>query len=149
MMKNNTVDILELLEEGRIIQIEPQGYSMYPMFVPGRDSAIIMKADRDKLKRGDVVLYRREESILVLHRIWKIKGEGIYLVGDNQETIEGPLRKDQIKGILIAFVCKEKTISVKNPIYWLISRGWLIVRPYRNTIRKTAARFLKCFRYNK
>ena len=38
-------DIEQLLEAGEVIQIYPEGYSMYPMFVPGRDAAVIKKAD--------------------------------------------------------------------------------------------------------
>lgn len=41
-------DIEQLLEAGEIIQIYPEGYSMYPMFVPGRDAAVIKKADVKK-----------------------------------------------------------------------------------------------------
>ena len=51
-------DIEQLLEAGEIIQIYPEGYSMYPMFVPGRDAAVIKKADVKKIRRADVVLYR-------------------------------------------------------------------------------------------
>ena len=42
-------DIEQLLEAGEIIQIYPEGYSMYPMFVPGRDAAVIKKADVKKI----------------------------------------------------------------------------------------------------
>ena len=42
--------IPELLEN-HTIQVQPQGYSMYPLFVPGRDSAVIEKADCDRLKK--------------------------------------------------------------------------------------------------
>jgi len=64
-------DIEQLLEAGEVIQIYPEGYSMYPMFVPGRDAAVIKKADVKKIRRADVVLYRRKGSILVLHRVEK------------------------------------------------------------------------------
>ena len=90
------------------------------------------------MKRGDVVLYRREAGILVLHRIWKVKREGIYLLGDNQTAIEGPLKREQIKGILISFLRKERMISSHNPVYWLLSRVWLFLRPSRTIIKKTA-----------
>ena len=85
----------ELLAEGRTIQIKPQGYSMYPLFVPGRDSAVIAppeKRGRDsaviappekngrqganlRYRRGDVVLYRGEGQKLILHRICRLKKE--------------------------------------------------------------------------
>lgn len=72
-------DIEKLLAEGNTIQLHPQGYSMYPMFCPGRDEAIISPVqDASELKRGDVVLYRRDGGILVLHRIYKL-ASGIWL----------------------------------------------------------------------
>ncbi len=145
-MNKETVDILRLLDEGKRIQIKPKGYSMYPMLVPGRDAAIIIKADVNNVKRGNVVLYRRDGGMLVLHRIWKTSEEGIYLVGDNQVDIEGPLSKVQVKGILVAFVRKGKTISADNLLYRFISRGWLSLRPWRNLIKKPLAKVKKCFR---
>ena len=42
-------DIEQLLEAGEVIQIYPEGYSMYPMFVPGRDAAVIKKAGAQML----------------------------------------------------------------------------------------------------
>ena len=88
-------DIEQLLEAGEIIQIYPEGYSMYPMFVPGRDAAVIKKADVKKIRRADVVLYRRKGSILVLHRVVKRKGGQFYMAGDNQTEVEGPSGPDQ------------------------------------------------------
>ena len=99
-----TLDIEQLLKQGNVIRIKPQGTSMYPLFVPGRDEACIERTDFSSLKRGDVILYRRDKSILVLHRIWKITNNSFYMVGDNQTEIEGPLRADQVRGKLTAFV---------------------------------------------
>ena len=81
-------DIEQLLEAGEVIQIYPEGYSMYPMFVPGRDAAVIKKADVKKIRRADVVLYRRKGSILVLHRVVKRKGGQFYMAGDNQTNFD-------------------------------------------------------------
>ncbi len=53
------------------------------------------------------------------------------MVGDNQSEIEGPLRADQIKGRLIAFVRNGKEISVKNPLYRFLSALWLFMLPLR------------------
>lgn len=136
-------DIEKLLSEGKSIQIKPQGYSMYPVLVPGRDEAIVEQVGKRRLRRGDVVLYRRmsgeRKGILVLHRIWKVKEKGYYLVGDNQKEIEGPLQPDQMKGIMVGMLRKGKYVSCKNPWYRLLTRGWLMLRPFRPGIAKTAA----------
>lgn len=149
-MESNRQDIEQLLAQGNSIQIKPQGYSMYPVLVPGRDEAVIEPIADAKLKRGDVVLYRRvaEDSgrILVLHRIWKVKSEGIYLVGDNQKEIEGPLMRSQMKGIMAGMYRKGKYISVQNPWYRILTYGWLLLRPVRPYISGLVARIKRALK---
>lgn len=134
------LDIEKLLETGNTVQFQPQGYSMYPLFVPGRDEAVVAPADPSRLKRGDVVLYRREKSILVLHRIWKRKKDGFYLVGDNQKEIEGPLRPDQMKGILIRILRNGRAFSTDHALYRFLSGLWLRLRPFRPLLSHAVAR---------
>lgn len=138
------VDIEQLLRDGKNISIKPQGYSMYPVLVPGRDEVIIEPVAGRTLRRGDVVLYRRDKEaenggILVLHRIWKVKPEGFYLVGDNQKNIEGPLRKDQMKGIMAGMNRKGKYVPITHPGYRIFAMLWLWLRPVRPYISKIAA----------
>ena len=142
------IDIEQLLANGATIKIKPQGYSMYPLFIPGRDEACIEHTDFSSLKRGDVILYRRDKSILVLHRIWKITDNSLYMVGDNQTEIEGPLRSDQVRGKLTGFVRNGKFVDVKNPIYRFLSGLWLFLRPMRPCAWKLTAcmRKLSCKR---
>ena len=56
-------DIEQLLEAGEIIQIYPEGYSMYPMFVPGRDAAVIKKAD---VKREALPFFLSSDGLIDL-----------------------------------------------------------------------------------
>lgn len=128
---NSRTDLEQLLRDGNIIRIKPQGFSMYPLFIPGRDEALIQQVPVTSLKRNDVALYRRDQGILVLHRIVRITSEGYYMTGDNQYEIEGPLRPDQFKGKLIAFVRNGKEISVKNLLYRFLTSLWLLMLPVR------------------
>ena len=142
MKKDNTnsqTDLEQLLHNGNIIRIKPQGFSMYPLFIPGRDEALIQQVPVTSLKRNDVALYRRAQGILVLHRIVRVASEGYYMTGDNQYEIEGPLRPDQFKGKLIAFVRNGKEISVKNPLYRFLSSLWLLMLPVRPLCFKLTA----------
>lgn len=136
------VDIEQLLRDGNTIQTVPNGYSMYPMLIPGRDHVIIAPFHGERLKRGDVVLYRREGSILVLHRIWKVKKDGLYTVGDNQTEIEGPLDVGQVRGKLVAFIRKDKQFSVEYLPYRLYAAVWLRMRPFRHKLA-VAVHFIK------
>ena len=53
--------VIRTLKENDI-KIKPKGYSMYPLFVPGRDYAIITHIEPDKLKK--VMLFYTEDMII-------------------------------------------------------------------------------------
>lgn len=132
------MDIEKLLRDGHPVRLKPQGFSMYPLFISGRDEAVIAPCDPDSLRRGDVALYRRDNSILVLHRIWKVRTNGFYMVGDNQTEIEGPLRPDQIRGKLIACNRNGLEFSTQNVLYRMLSGIWLSCRPLRPLAHRIA-----------
>ncbi len=127
------IDIEQLLREGKMIQTAVNGYSMYPTLVPGRDSVVIEPLD-GRPGRGDVVLYRRDGGILVLHRVWKAGPDGYYMVGDNQTQVEGPLREDQLRGKMVAFVRKGRQCAVRSVPYRLYAALWLRMRPIRHKV---------------
>lgn len=129
-------DIEALLSEGKRIQIHPKGFSMYPLLVPGRDEVILEKTDPKTARRGDVLLYRRKEGILVLHRVYRHDDTGFYMVGDHQKEIEGPLFEEQIRGKMIAFIRRGRWVSERNLWYVLYSRIWLFLRPLRPAIEQ-------------
>ena len=121
----------QLLSEGNILRIRPLGNSMYPLLVSGRDEALIEAVTADACRRNDVLLYRRDQGILVLHRLYKKNAKGFYMVGDNQSELEGPLCSDQILGRLIAVNRNGHEFSVKHPVYRLLSSLWLFMLPAR------------------
>lgn len=144
-MQNTGSDVEELLARGKTIQFKPIGYSMYPLFVPGRDQAVVAPLGDHALKRGDVALYRREGSILVLHRIWKCGRDGLYMVGDNQTQIEGPLKREQVRGILTGIIRDGRYFSARNPLYYTGAQIWLILRPVRPFLAKGISKCKKVF----
>lgn len=140
--KQYKYDIEALLAAGNTICMRPQGTSMYPMFVTPEDQAVIAPVDVTRLKRGDVVVYRRDAEaggLLVMHRIYKRTGDGFYTVGDNQSAVEGPLRADQMRGILVEWVRRGRTYSVKNIGYRLFFGLWLWMLPLRSPIHRLLA----------
>lgn len=140
-----------LLREGKTIQfhIQENSFSMYPTLYPGRDEAVVAPVDAARLKRGDVALYRRKNSILVLHRVVKHTADGIYMTGDNQSEIEGPLAEKQMLGIMTAFIRSGRRISAKNPFYVCAARLWLLLLPVRDPLKRTAARVKRLLHGNK
>lgn len=123
---------LELLEEEKHVKLSPKGGSMLPFLIGGRDE-VILKKIQEPLKRGDIVLYRRENGIYVLHRIHhidKVK-ELYFMIGDSQTWIEGPLERRQILAVAHGFIRKGKEIKTDKWGYHFFYKIWLFVRPVR------------------
>ena len=129
-----------LLTEGKSIQIKPQGYSMYPLIVPGRDSVVIAPATAAFYRRGDVVLFRSTDKKLTLHRVLRRKKNAYYMVGDNQKEPEGPIARGQIIGVLTKIIRNGRSFSVKHPLYAVTANIWLLLRPCRPAISHAVAK---------
>ena len=102
-----------LIKNQNSVQLHPIGYSMYPLIVPDRDEVIISPLKK-KIRRGDVLLFRRKSGKLVLHRVIKVKESKLYFVGDNQTEIEGPIDLSQVLGIMSSFIHKKTKYSISH-----------------------------------
>ncbi|WP_418792217.1 S24/S26 family peptidase [Phosphitispora sp. TUW77] len=128
--------IMPILAEGHTLRLPFEGLSMHPLLVGGRDEVIIAAASEKQLKRGDIVLYKRNDGTHVLHRIHHIKNSMYYMVGDAQTWIEGPIREEQVLAFVTEIIRKGKTIPCSDCGYRLISGLWLLARPLRPQIIK-------------
>lgn len=127
------LELVKDIENGLKAKISPKGGSMLPFIVGGRDEAILVKPQ--KLRRGDVVLYRRQSGRYVLHRIHHIINENekkrFYMVGDSQVEIEGPLESEQIIGVAEGFIRKGKYFSKNHFGYRIWVYCWSFLRTFR------------------
>lgn len=111
--------------------IHPQGYSMWPFLKEGRDSVIVKPLPVSSMHRGDIILYRRNDQILVLHRLHHKNKKDFFLTGDNQTQIEGPVRQKEILGVVTTIRRKKHTFSRFHPLWLLTSHLWLLFRPIK------------------
>ena len=133
---NEYVSVLrELAEEGRVVSMLIAGSSMSPFLCHNRDYIYFTKPDRE-LRRGDMVFYQRDTGQYVMHRIYKRKKEGYYMVGDAQTQIEGPLRKNQIFARIIKVKRKGRIIEPGNFWWEFFEHVWIRIIPLRKVIEK-------------
>ncbi len=107
--------ILERIDQGQTVRFYPRGISMLPMLRPGVDS-VELSAPPAKLRKFDLILYRRENGAYVLHRIVKT-GQSYCCAGDNQLPTEKGVQRSQILAAVTAFYRKERRFSVRHPGY--------------------------------
>ena len=125
----------ELVEEGNQVSLLISGSSMAPFLIHHRDTVCFKKPDR-ALKEGDIVFYRRANGQYVMHRIRRIRQDGYYLIGDAQTQTEGPLKREQIFGLITAVKRKDKLIRPGDFWWEFFARVWLRIIPLRGLIRR-------------
>ena len=125
----------DLVNEGKECRLLISGSSMAPFLVHERDSIIFSKPQRE-LERGDMVFYQRETGQFVMHRILHVKPEGLYIVGDAQTEIEGPVNPSQVFAVVTKAQRKGKWIGPGDFWWWFFRTVWLRLVPVRKIILK-------------
>lgn len=102
------------------------GTSMLPLLEEGKALAEVEASDKKQLKKGDVVLYKKNDNTLVLHRIIKIEGDDNFKVlGDHQFKNAEQIKGEQIIAVARAFFINGRYVDGKNPIYRVYKKIWL------------------------
>lgn len=108
------------------------GSSMHPTFRHRRDT-VMLRSFEGSLKKGDVVLFCREDGSYILHRaITTPDGESFLCVGDNQCHAEKVLLS-QVVAVVESFQRGKKQVSEHNRLYrlyvWMLVALFPIRRP--------------------
>lgn len=108
--------ITEKLSSGACVTIQPKGISMLPLIHQGRDE-VVLKKPSGRLKKFDIVFYKRASGQFVLHRIIKVRKNDYILCGDNQTEYEYNIKDDMILAVVDELIIDGKTVSVTDCEY--------------------------------
>ena len=121
--------ITDSISQGCEVNLTVTGDSMYPLFRSRVDTVVL--AMPQKLKKRDIVFYKRDNDKYILHRILKVRGEILTIAGDNEMEKEFPVRKNQVIGIVKKFTRKGKEYSTDELWYRFYSFIWCLFFPLR------------------
>lgn len=127
--------VRELVEQGKEVSVLVSGGSMTPFLGDKRDTIYVSKPERE-LKKGDMVFYQRSSGQFVMHRICKVKEDGFYIIGDAQQVIEGPVKREQIFGIITKVQRKGRWIGPGDFWWEFFEKVWVNMIPLRPLFRK-------------
>ena len=134
--------LLALLEETETVPLVISGSSMTPFLVHGRDTVYLSKVTAP-LKRGDMILYRRDSGAYILHRIFRAEGDTYTLVGDVQTLLEPGIRADQVLAVVTAVRRKGKLLK-QGSFWWdFFEKVWIRMVPLRPAARAVYSCFVK------
>ena len=125
----------ELAEEGRTVSLLISGNSMSPFLVHERDYIFFKKPEND-LKKGDMVFFKRDTGEYVMHRICKVKNNQYFIVGDAQNIIEGPVRREQIFAKVVGVERKGRQCGPGDFWWEFFEHIWINLIPFRKIIAR-------------
>lgn len=122
--------IIEEINKGHTATINLRGRSMRPFLESDRDKALLSQPVN--LKVGDPVLAEIEPGHYVLHRIWKIDGENVTLMGDGNLTFEHCTVKD-FRASVVGFYRKgrNRLDRIDGRKWKIYSWWWVHLTPIR------------------
>ena len=93
----------ELLKTQDEVMTRTRGASMRPLLRQGKD-IVVIKRPIFPLKAGDAPLYRvKGKKELVLHRILKVREDGVYIIRGDNLYFKEYVKESQIVGVMKAF----------------------------------------------
>ena len=134
--------IKEELEMGRSIAFTAFGNSMCPTIRGGLHHVTLSPLNSPP-KKGDILFYRRENGMFVLHRLCKIKKDGSYVFfGDNQFTPENEIDDSNIIAKLTKLELNGKDVT-PSPRFQVLYTNLLSFRRIYLRLKLYFKRFLK------
>ena len=131
-MKDNEIieEACRLVREGVNVTLPVKGRSMLPFIIGGKESVILHRPGL--IDVGDVVLAWVDGNRYVIHRIIRIEGDRITLMGDGNVAVTEHCRLNDIKARVTHVVdAKDKTHYLYNRWRMLGAKVWYWLRPIR------------------
>ena len=126
-------EAIRLVREGVSVTLPVNGNSMLPFIIGGRESVILKRAGLVDV--GDVVLAWVEGCRYVVHRIIRVDGEHITLMGDGNIVGTEHCTVGDIKAIVTHVVdANGKIHDINNKWRRRAAKVWFWIRPIRRYI---------------
>jgi signal peptidase I len=123
------------------VPVPISGVSMRP-FLRNGDFAYLAPLP-EKIRKGDILLFRRSDGRYVLHRVYKTRKDGTYLMlGDSQLNPE-PVDTSQLRGAVAFVRCGSQDCRPGSFRWWFFACPWLYLAPWRPQIARLLALFRK------
>lgn len=135
MVSDNEIiqNAISLVNEGMRVTFPVKGNSMLPFIVGGKESVDLIKPETVKV--GDIVLAWVEGCRYVVHRIIRMDGEQVTLMGDGNISGVEHCRIDDVAALAINVVTPAgKHHNLYAPWRVRLSRLWWRLLPLRRWI---------------
>lgn len=122
-------EIEGLVRDGLEVVFVPKGSSMSPFIKGGVDRVLITKAE--SIAEGDIVLALTKQGSHVLHRVEKVDGNMLILMGDGNLIGRERCRREDVIGKAVKIMKKDREIDCQSPLHLRKAAIWRSLLPIR------------------
>lgn len=122
-------EVSRMLQDGNSVTLRAKGNSMCPFIVGERDCVVLQKAEGFSV--GSVVLAYLPGNCYVLHRVYRIKGEHIMLMGDGNLHATECCRREDVAGVVVKIIRDGRVIDITSSSQLFMAALWRKLLPIR------------------
>lgn len=131
----SSAEFAEIIEQaikaGGCVPLVVTGNSMRPFLKDGENTVWLKACTESDYKRGKILLFRRTDGKIVLHRVRKVLRDGeLVMNGDAQYWCEN-IKKEQALAVVTYIEKNGKKKSCNSIIYKIQTEVWQILKPLR------------------
>ncbi len=133
-VNHNEMDRFQMLKllhdakDGTTIPLLVTGMSMLPFLFHKRSIVYLEKNSRYVPRKGDIVFFMRGDTTPVLHRIVKIKKDGMLVIKGDAQNWREEILPEQIFAHVTHIKRRERKFSVEHKYYRFMVKLWM---PFR------------------
>lgn len=145
----SSAEFAEIIEDtvnkGGSIPLVVTGKSMNPFLKDGKDTVWLEACTESSFKRGKILLFRREDGKIVLHRVRKVMPDGVLVMnGDAQYWCEN-IKKEQALAVVTYIEKNGKNKPCNSLIYKIKIEVWQLSKPLRPFIFRVQRKIKRIF----
>lgn len=124
----------EIISIGGHFTLCVSGSSMNPFLVHGRDCVRLAKCRAQDIKKGRILLYKRNGGELVLHRIKRVLSDGTLVMNGDAQVWCEQIEPEQIIAAVTDIERKGKVVPCSSAGYRAKVFLWQLLFPTRSLI---------------
>ena len=132
------------IRQGKKVKIRVRGNSMLP-FIRNNDETLLIPPTPEKIRIGTPVVAQTDELGIVLHRIHRIEGSRITLLGDGNVNQFEHTSPERIIAVVSHYYRGKHTLRTDSLGMRIVGRLWMAAHPWRRKVLTLAWRIKRSF----
>ncbi len=126
----------DLIKDGATVPIYVSGNSMNPFLINRRDVVYLRLFDDGELKKGRIILFKRLDGRLGLHRIKSVLSEKLFRVNGDAQSFCELVKKSDVVAVVTEIERKGKRKPADAFCYKFFDFFWQLLMPLRPLIMR-------------